>query len=507
MDIVLGGGAVQALPYAVWPHREGLRACMPGRSIIAQPDHVIEQWMDQLRIGAAEALGAHTISAFDELSFTLSFPLANSSTAAGSPSLSTPVVRGMAFVSGRYDRITPRLRLYGGISRLNDVRREDGASIAANGTRFLVTLASGDEWRVYASSMLELIASDAELQSARPWSGWVRAALVTSPAGSTILDAHSHRVPLGGAVGAASDGDLVETRIQWRADGGGQLLMMALPSHTHELVVDGSSLGANPPANVTRAAALTAPTLKGMMSAVIGEVWALRRPLPHVGWGAGRPIDPSRVLPIRDAVRSALAPRTAPEPRTGTRALTRFRGSLIVSHRTAHRHARALTLSGFADRLTQLRSELNSGDSHYPTDPYWGGKAMSRTARLVLIADELNETDASRRLRARLAEALEPWLNGTNPDPLLHDTLWGGVVFASGVANSGAGYGAGYYNDQHFQVPATNDDAIHAFLLSRVPGGDFGEFAADFGHCWGWSGKFGGGAQFAHDIGRSAVAV
>jgi hypothetical protein len=68
---------------------------------------------------------------------------------------------------------------------------------------------------------------------------------------------------------------------------------------------------------------------------------------------------------------------------------------------------------------------------------------MSRTARLVLIAEELAEAHAASIFRARLATALEPWLNGTNADELLHDTVWGGLVFASGVANSGAGYGAG----------------------------------------------------------------
>ncbi len=46
---------------------------------------------------------------------------------------------------------------------------------------------------------------------------------------------------------------------------------------------------------------------------------------------------------------------------------------------------------------------------------------------------------------------LLPWLKGTNANPLLYDTTWGGLVLQSGLSNPYANFGNTYYNDHHFQ--------------------------------------------------------
>ncbi len=54
--------------------------------------------------------------------------------------------------------------------------------------------------------------------------------------------------------------------------------------------------------------------------------------------------------------------------------------------------------------------------------------------RLALIADELGQT-ATAAIRGRMKAALGPWLAGNNTDPLRHDTVWGGICSAVGLAN------------------------------------------------------------------------
>ncbi len=45
---------------------------------------------------------------------------------------------------------------------------------------------------------------------------------------------------------------------------------------------------------------------------------------------------------------------------------------------------------------------------------------------------------------------LAPWLEGRNPDALLYDTTYGGIVSTDGIKNEGADFGQAYYNDHHF---------------------------------------------------------
>ena len=46
--------------------------------------------------------------------------------------------------------------------------------------------------------------------------------------------------------------------------------------------------------------------------------------------------------------------------------------------------------------------------------------------------------------------ALTPWLQGLNPDALLYDKTYGGVITTNGMADLYADYGSGWYSDHHF---------------------------------------------------------
>ena len=84
------------------------------------------------------------------------------------------------------------------------------------------------------------------------------------------------------------------------------------------------------------------------------------------------------------------------------------------------------------------------------TDPYFGGKQLAKLARLVLMAREQGENALASSMTSTLAAAAAPWLDGTNANPLVYDTTWGGIVTTKGLADSAADFGQGYYNDHHF---------------------------------------------------------
>jgi len=83
-------------------------------------------------------------------------------------------------------------------------------------------------------------------------------------------------------------------------------------------------------------------------------------------------------------------------------------------------------------------------------DPYFWGKQMSRAARLALIANNVGDVASRDTCLDTLEAEFEPWIKGTNTDKLQYDTTWNGIVPKNGVADAGADFGAGYYNDHHY---------------------------------------------------------
>jgi len=83
-------------------------------------------------------------------------------------------------------------------------------------------------------------------------------------------------------------------------------------------------------------------------------------------------------------------------------------------------------------------------------DPYGFGKEIGRMARLALIADNLGIADARQIAILNLENSLSSWLLGANPDALVYDRTYGGVVTTRGLSDINADYGSGWYADHHF---------------------------------------------------------
>lgn len=143
--------------------------------------------------------------------------------------------------------------------------------------------------------------------------------------------------------------------------------------------------------------ALTDTTLRGPMVGVTGDRWTMRWTLPPLDFQAQRPIDPAFVNDIR----SALAAEKSARPTT-------------------------------------------------PWDTYFFGTQVGRMTRLLLIAEELGDQATATELTNALKDELAPWVAGTNPDPLVYDATWGGIVTEAAPFDTLAQFGSGVYNDHHF---------------------------------------------------------
>ncbi|KAJ1989974.1 hypothetical protein GGI25_003262 [Coemansia spiralis] len=104
------------------------------------------------------------------------------------------------------------------------------------------------------------------------------------------------------------------------------------------------------------------------------------------------------------------------------------------------------------ERLRELVSQdaAELPESGLPPDPYFFGKALARAARIALIAHEVGAHESCHAALQTLTTWFEPWLNGTNPNPLLYDTEWHGMVSQAGLNDGNADFGQGRYNDHHF---------------------------------------------------------
>merc|ERR1712117_426438 len=105
------------------------------------------------------------------------------------------------------------------------------------------------------------------------------------------------------------------------------------------------------------------------------------------------------------------------------------------------------------NRAESILAALNEdvlGNDVVAGDPYFGGKQMAKLARLSLIAEEMGEDGLAQQFRDKVQPVLESWLDGTNPDKLLYDTTWGGLVSTNGLVDSAADFGMAFYQDHHF---------------------------------------------------------
>lgn len=296
--------------------------------------------------------------------------------------MTSPLVRGMSSVTMDYVGASPEISTIHAILDING----EGLGPAA-GSRFEIELNNGTTWVMHTETAVSLSVNGGALSWGADWSGWVRLTALDVPGFASLdaatVDAQIAAVPTGGAVEATVNGDLAELVFHWEINGG---------------AVDGGGVplmfclphhrdGLVEPTE----SACAVTTIKGEALGVLAASWHMTEALPTIGFEAPGGI-PTQLVPPLEAALAA-----------------------------------------------DIDFPVTAGDT------YFGGKQLAAIARLALIADELGQVAMAAQARANLAAALNPWLAGTNGDPLRYDTDWGGII-----STSGGSFGQGLYNDHHF---------------------------------------------------------
>ncbi|GMH35794.1 hypothetical protein BSKO_03662 [Bryopsis sp. KO-2023] len=400
--IQTGEGVTAPLPFNMRARGQGMVLCFPW--VTVSETVVFPPFIENIRVLVEEQVESRKVVAFDDLSATLEWRKTG-----GGGSLTLPVVRGAPYATFIFDNLTPKITTQHAIVNIVDAN--------PTGTRFEVFLNNGQKWLIYSSHTITMQFANNEILASAPFTGVLRVAIVPPGERESLedlspdtsfepwLDDHRHIYPTGGSAVMDYEGDMSNLRFEFTTQS------MVLPSSgdllmmamPHHLDTGLETAGMG---NVYR-------TTYGFLTGVLGATWQLPDTLPTIGWTAPRSIDSSRV----EAVRAALL------------------------------------------------EDVPVLETNAP-DPYFFGKEISAMGRLALIADELGETSVAGDCRERMKQEYMPWLMGQNDDAYVYDEDWGGIVPTNGLADMGADFGAGYYNDHHFH------QGYHIYAIAAIARGD-----------------------------------
>ncbi|CAI5718704.1 unnamed protein product [Hyaloperonospora brassicae] len=383
------------------------------------------------------------VVAFDVLSVTLQYDYGSEN-----KWMKAPLVRGSPYVTVEYQNVAPVVELNATIIAVNGERVDQNANAGASrnhlqtyvGKRFELdvqvygtgasahgTGTSQQKWILYFDSARTLQLQFANEEDYRPYNlhgelttptkvrlvdtdsftGVARLAIVPqgAPQHAVIaLDEGAGTYPVSSSISTHVNDVAASFSFCWKtkqfadqaesngnANSTAELLMMANPHHAATIKTDATG--------VQVLGHFGHRTLKSNMTAVLGSCWEMQETLPKASFHDDNvQIQPQYV----EAIKVALANDSNVTPR--------------------------------AD------------------DPYFFGKEIGSQARLVLIADKLNEKDLRDDILNKLEEWLTPWMLGQNSDHFVYDRSWGGLCSRNGLKGVFwmTDFGNGWYNDHHF---------------------------------------------------------
>jgi len=418
-----GLAPVQLHPYGIKCTPDGVLVSYgPTRRVITNVA-ITDPFDIDVSLAAQETYVSRSILRYDAGSVTMGFRVANNG------AFVAHLVKGSPYVTVTYENATPMVSSIN--MKITAISQKPYAGrYPCSGEQYILTLGNGQRWLLWASELISLQASNSSdiLIAKGPFSGTVRLALLPPPSDQStslkipvenadtafnIYMQYMQRFPTGvDFVYDYSDEQETKLRVQYRTEGDGQLLMYMLPHH-QDLLQSNKASSTND--DITRPdsddisntddsieaqkALYPLFSTKGPLLAVVGSEWQLLYAIDHVSWDYDLPPD------------------------------------------VKHAHLESLK--------AQLRADVAVPIS-IAGDPYGFGKEIGRMSRLALMASSLQEEQARESALLELETKLDPWLAGTNPDALVYDSTYGGLVPKIGLADMAADFGAGYYNDHHF---------------------------------------------------------
>lgn len=362
-NVLLGTNRIAPLPYQVSLVDNGYLLCYPNQ--IESKDgagmaHSTTQWLQNLSLEIAE-----TASSWKLLSSTLCSITVQWSVPAGQAT--SIIVQGSPYLSMNYQQTTPLLTSQHAIISF----------IGANG-KWKIGLNNGQIWNLYASAPLTLSRpSPTQIQATTPYTGLLRLAIVLDPAEDVLLDQYAGSLLTGESLLQKEGGYF----FNWKSTLPG--LVFALPHHLESM-------------QQPQITSLKRKSIKGEMTAILGNSWNMLEPAPGISWRAPRALTPS-FLPL-------------------------------------------------------LQAQIQKDASFTPSsqkDTYFAGKAVAKLARIVLLAEEVGDTQSQTQALLTLKKVLVSWLTSSL---FTYDSTWGGIQFAPAGADKAADFGFNYYNDGHYHL-------------------------------------------------------
>jgi len=354
MVLDTGQFLTNAFPYHVFLQNEGVQLSRP-EMLTVSDKFCYESAPVQVVLSASEAFTGHTVTSWDPLSVTVNYKAANGS-------LSAPIVYGMAYATGLYDGITPKISLPVGLGTVNGMP----ASGSVTGTRFELKLNNSQTWIVYTSASVTASGGGNALTFSAPFKGSVRVALQNAQITGATLDKYASAIPTGVSMRLSAEGDTGVVEFAWKVQGTGTVLAMGLPHHLEHLAK---------PEIVTDKIV----SVRGFMRGVAGNLWQLQYPLSPALRGAPRDIDPTK----KDAVIAAL---------NNEKGATANAGDSYSFGKQVGRAAELLLIAealGQTDAANQLRSSIENalapwldgqGGDALRYDETYGGVVTSKGA-------------------------------------------------------------------------------------------------------------------------------
>jgi endo-1,3(4)-beta-glucanase len=276
-----------AFPYHVFAKSDGLEVSRPDMLTVADK-YCYEAADTQMMLGAVEAFSGHVAASWDPLSVTVRYD-------ANGGSMTAPVVYGMAYATGLYASLTPKISSPVGLGGVNGM-----VSGSAQGTRFDITLKNGQHWVMYASESVSVTWNANAVTFSGKFSGSVRVALETPEVTAQVLDQYAAAIPTGAALRLSAQADTGVVEFSWQKQGTGDVLAFALPHQLEHLAM---------PNVVTTGIT----SVRGLLRAVAGDLWQLQYPLSPVLRAPPTAVDPTH----RDAIIAALNADKGAQPSGG----------------------------------------------------------------------------------------------------------------------------------------------------------------------------------------------
>eukprot|EP01111_Echinosteliopsis_oligospora_P017255 TRINITY_DN7411_c0_g1_i1.p1 TRINITY_DN7411_c0_g1~~TRINITY_DN7411_c0_g1_i1.p1 ORF type:complete len:880 (+),score=312.53 TRINITY_DN7411_c0_g1_i1:260-2641(+) len=346
-------------------------------------------------VGATEipaALDNRRVISWDEIGVSVQY-------GNGQQTMISHLVQGSPYMTFQYNLATPNITLLPGVvfTSISNSPISGGSPVSVTGTTFKVTVSTGITWKIYVlgGNQETFVATSTEITGPSEFTGTIRIAALNQQSGQSfpdtesLLDQYSSTYATGANISYQIVNDnSANLFFDWNVAEGNPSDLLILTWPHHRIVLQSPDLQEH----------IQYLGIKGYQIANIGAKWTMNYDIPSIAFHPPRGFDTSCV-----------------------------------------------------DLLNKyLDYDVSQVVPSIPGDFYFAGKALARTARFLVIADELGRTDLIPTILSLLQADFEPWVNGSSRAPPGYETLWGGLVDASSVSNVNIDFGNGFYQDHHF---------------------------------------------------------